>query len=168
MLRELRVRRSLQTPEQENLIMIAIHRTFAAAIACAALALPLSSAAAEDKTTQKPQKERVVIQVSDADPQKWNLALNNAKNVQTDLGADKTEIEIVAYGQGIGMLKADAVVANRIEDAVAAGVKVVACENTMKAQKITRDDMHRKVDYVAAGVVQLMRRQQQGYAYIRP
>jgi intracellular sulfur oxidation DsrE/DsrF family protein len=168
MLRELRVRRSLQTPEQENLIMIAIHRTFAAAIACVALVLPLSSAAAEDKTTQKPQKERVVIQVSDADPQKWNLALNNAKNVQTDLGADKTEIEIVAYGQGIGMLKADAVVANRIEDAVAAGVKVVACENTMKAQKITRDDMHRKVDYVAAGVVQLMRRQQQGYAYIRP
>ena len=148
--------------------MIAIHRTFAAAIACVALVLPLSSAAAEDKTTQKPQKERVVIQVSDADPQKWNLALNNAKNVQTDLGADKTEIEIVAYGPGIGMLKADAVVANRIEDAVAAGVKVVACENTMKAQKLSRDDMNRKVDFVAAGVVQLMRRQQQGYTYIRP
>ncbi|MCX7145597.1 MAG: DsrE family protein [Sulfuritalea sp.] len=148
--------------------MIAIHRTFAAAIACAAFALPLSSAAAEDKSAQKPQKERVVIQVSDADPQKWNLALNNAKNVQTDLGADKTEVEIVAYGPGIGMLKADAVVANRIEDAVAAGVKVVACENTMKAQKLSRDDMNRKVDFVAAGVVQLMRRQQQGYAYIRP
>lgn len=140
-----------------------ISRRLAAVIACAALALPLSSLAADE-----PKKERVVIQVSDADPQKWNLALNNAKNVQTDLGADKTEIEIVAYGPGIGMLKADAIVANRIEDAVAAGVKVVACENTMKAQKLTRDDMNRKVDYVAAGVVQLMRRQQQGYAYIRP
>ncbi len=143
--------------------MNCISRRFAAAIACAALALPLSSIAAEE-----PKKARVVIQVSDADPQKWNLALNNAKNVQTDLGADKTEVEIVAYGPGIGMLKADAVVANRIEDAVAAGVKVVACENTMKAQKISRDDMNRKVDYVAAGVVQLMRRQQQGYTYIRP
>ncbi len=143
--------------------MNSISRRLAAVIACAALALPLSSIAAEE-----PKKARVVIQVSDADPQKWNLALNNAKNVQTDLGADKTEVEIVAYGPGIGMLKADAIVANRIEDAVAAGVKVVACENTMKAQKITRDDMHRKIDYVAAGVVQLMRRQQQGYAYIRP
>ena len=143
--------------------MNCISRRFAAAIACAALALPLSSIAAEE-----PKKARVVIQVSDADPQKWNLALNNAKNVQTDLGADKTEVEIVAYGPGIGMLKADAVVANRIEDAVAAGVKVVACENTMKAQKISRDDMNRQVDYVAAGVVQLMRRQQQGYTYIRP
>lgn len=149
--------------------MIAIHRKLFAAIACAALALPLGSIAAEEPgKAVAAQKERVVIQVSDADPQKWNLALNNAKNVQVDLGADKTEVEIVAYGPGIGMLKADAIVANRIEDAVAAGVKVVACENTMKAQKLSRDDMNRKVDYVAAGVVELMRRQQQGYAYIRP
>ena len=143
--------------------MIAIHRTLVVAVAWAALVLPLNSAAAEEA-----KKERVVIQVSDADPQKWNLALNNAKNVQTDLGADKTEIEIVAYGPGIGMLKADALVANRVEDAVAAGVSVVACENTMKAQKLGRDDMNRKVDFVAAGVVELMRRQQQGYAYVRP
>jgi len=145
-----------------------IRCNFVAAIACLALALPLSSIAAEDKAAQKPQKERVVLQVSDADPQKWNLALNNAKNVQTDLGADKTEIEIVAYGPGIGMLKADAIIANRIEDAVASGVKVVACEITMKAQKLTRDDMNPKIDYVPAGVVELMHRQQQGYAYIRP
>ena len=88
--------------------------------------------------------------------------------MQADLGADKSEIEIVAYGPGIGMLKADAEVANRIEDAVGAGVKVVACENTMKAQKLSRDDMHGKVGYVMAGVVELMRRQQQGWAYLRP
>jgi len=158
--------------------MIAMHRKLAAAVACAALALPLSALAADEAkkpaatqkkaAAKKPQKERVIIQVSDADPQKWNLALNNAKNVQTDLGADKTEIEIVAYGPGIGMLKADALVANRVEEAVASGVKVVACENTMRNQKISRDDMHKSVEYVGAGVVELMRRQQQGYAYIRP
>jgi intracellular sulfur oxidation DsrE/DsrF family protein len=159
--------------------MYSIPRQLAAAIACAALALPLSALAADEPkkpvAAQKkkpaaimPQKERVVIQVSDADPQKWNLALNNVKNVQMDLGADKTEIEIVAYGPGIGMLKADALVANRIEEAVASGVKVVACENTMRNLKISRDDMHKNIEYVPAGVVQLMRRQQQGYAYIRP
>lgn len=146
--------------------MNAIRHTLA--LACAgALLVPAPFGLAADAMPAA-RKERVVIQVSDADPQKWNLALNNVKNVQTDLGADKTEIEIVAYGPGIGMLKADALVANRIEDAVAAGVKVVACENTMKAQKLSRDDMHKNISYVAAGVVQLMRRQQEGYAYIRP
>ena len=132
-------------------------------VAVLAFSAPLPALAAD-----APGKARVIFQVSDADPAKWNLALNNAKNVQTDLGAANTEIEIVAYGPGIGMLKADAEVANRIEDAVAGGVKVVACENTMKAQKLSKDDMQKNIGYVAAGVVELMRRQQQGWAYIRP
>jgi intracellular sulfur oxidation DsrE/DsrF family protein len=113
-------------------------------------------------------KARVIFQVSDADPAKWNLALNNIKNVQTDLGAANTEVEIVAYGPGIGMLKADAVIANRVIDAMAQGVKVVACENTMTNQKIKREDMIDKITYVKAGVVELMQKQREGWAYIRP
>jgi hypothetical protein len=30
-------------------------------------------------------KHKVIFQVSDNDPRKWNLALNNVKNVQDDL-----------------------------------------------------------------------------------
>ena len=109
-----------------------------------------------------------MIQVSDAEPAKWNLALNNARNIQTDLGAANVDIEIVAYGPGIGMLKSDSVVGNRIEEAGKAGVKVVACENTMHGQKLTHADMLSGIGYVPAGVVELMQRQQQGWAYIRP
>lgn len=141
------------------------HRFLAVLICCAGLALSPALRAADPAPAVK---ERVVIQVSDADPKKWHLALNNARNIQVDLGAERSEIEIVAYGPGIGMLKADAETANRIEDAVAAGVRVVSCENTMKAQKLSRDDMHGRIAYVPAGVVQIMRRQQQGYAYLRP
>jgi hypothetical protein len=114
------------------------------------------------------QRSRVVIQVSDAEPAKWNLALNNARNIQTDIGAANVDIEIVAYGPGIGMLKSDSVVGNRIEDAEKAGVRIVACENTMHGQKLTHADMLDSIGYVAAGVVELMQRQQQGWAYIRP
>ncbi|MFO1303342.1 MAG: DsrE family protein [Burkholderiales bacterium] len=117
---------------------------------------------------QAPARARVVMQVSDNDPGKWNLALNNAKNLQSDLGAANVDVEIVAYGPGIGMLKADSVVANRIGEALGAGVAIVACENTMRGQKLTKDDMLPKVGYVNAGVVELMQKQQQGWAYIRP
>lgn len=113
-------------------------------------------------------ESRVVIQVSDADPGKWNLALNNAKNLQTDLGAKNVDIEIVAYGPGIGMLKADSVVGNRIGEALGAGVKVVACENTMRGQKLEKPDMLNGIGYVAAGVVEIMRRQQEHWSYLRP
>ena len=140
-------------------------RLLALAACVLTLALPAAGLAADGAAAKK---EKVVFQVSDADPKKWNLTLNNAKNVQADLGRDRTEVEIVAYGPGIGMLTADSEVGNRIEEALASGVRVVACENTMKAQKLKRDDMLKGVGFVPAGVVELMKKQQEGYAYIRP
>ena len=113
-------------------------------------------------------KNRVVIQMSDGEPAKWNLALNNARNLQADLGAANVEIEIVAYGPGLGMLKRDSAVATRVDEALTSGVKIAACENTMRAQKLTQPDMLPSISYVGAGVVEIMERQQQGWAYIRP
>jgi len=114
-------------------------------------------------------RARIVLQVSDDDPKKWNLTLNNARNAQQDLGGPKNvDIEIVAYGPGINMLKMDAVTANRVTDAIKTGISIVACENTMGAQKIDKAEMNPSISYVPAGVIQLMRRQQQGWAYVRP
>jgi intracellular sulfur oxidation DsrE/DsrF family protein len=108
------------------------------------------------------------VQVSEADPARWNLVLNNVRNLQDELGADKVAVEIVAYGPGIGMLKLDAATNSRVTDAIKAGVAVQACENTMRNQKLVRADMHPNVTYVPAGVVQIIQRQQQGWAYLRP
>ena len=44
---------------------------------------------------------------------------------------------------------------------------VVACQNTMAAFKLTPADMLGEVGYVPSGVVEVMRKQQQGWAYIR-
>ncbi len=120
-------------------------------------------ASAHDET-----KSAVVIQVSDKDSGKWNLALNNAKNVQKDLGADKVQIQIVVYGPGISMLKSDATIANRVSEAVKSGIKIVACENTMKNLKLKHEDMNPDISYVPAGVTELMKKQMAGWAYIRP
>jgi len=128
-----------------------------------AVAVPLFAAAQE---AAKPT--RVVVQVSESDPARWNLVLNNVKNLQDDLGADKVAIEIVAYGPGIGMLKFDASTNSRVSDAIKSGVAVQACENTMRNQKLVRADMHPAVSYVSAGVVQIIRRQQEGWSYLRP
>ncbi|MDH5539322.1 MAG: DsrE family protein [Rhizobacter sp.] len=132
----------------------------------ALLAAPLTGAIAQTAAADKPHK--VVFQVSDSDPAKWNLALNNARNVQKDLGKDQVAIEIVAYGPGIGMLKMDSVAGTRVTQALSDGVSVVACENTMKAQKLAHADMLKDIGYVPAGVTTLMQRQKEGYSYIRP
>ncbi len=125
-----------------------------------------TSAQPVSATAQKRQK--LVLQVSDPEPAKWNLALNNAKNVQDELGASEVDIEIVAYGPGIGMLKLDSVSANRVADALKSGVRILACENTLRNQKVSRDEMLPTIGYVNAGVTQIMRRQAEGWAYVRP
>jgi intracellular sulfur oxidation DsrE/DsrF family protein len=113
-------------------------------------------------------RDKVIIQVSDSLPEKWNLALNNARNLQEAIGRDKVDVEIVAYGPGIEMFKMESEVGNKVDKAIAEGVKIVACQNTMKARKLTQSDMLTSIAYVPAGVVEIMRKQQQGWAYLRP
>jgi intracellular sulfur oxidation DsrE/DsrF family protein len=131
------------------------------------LLLPLTSfnAIAADAPATK---EKLVIQVSDGDASKWSLALNNAKNAQQDYGADKIDIEIVTYGPGIGMLKSDSTVAKRIEEAKQTGIILVACQNTMRAMKLTESDMLPNSSYVPSGIVEVIKKQRAGYTYIRP
>ncbi len=132
--------------------------------------LPTTSVAEQQKTMSHAEmaKKKVIIQVSDADPKKWALALNNAANVQEDLGKENVDVEIVAYGPGLGMLKLESEVGGRVKGALGDGVKVVACENTMRKQKLTQEDMLPNLGYAKAGVVELMSKQAEGYAYIRP
>ena len=128
----------------------------------------LIAAGAQGTVATAQKRHKLIIQVSDNDPAKWNLALNNAKNVQDDVGAANVDIAIVAYGPGIGMLKLDSPTASRVADTMKANVRVVACENTMRAQKITKDDMLPAISYVPAGVTEIMKKQGEGWAYLRP
>ena len=122
------------------------------------------AALASGKTTMS----HAVIQVSDGDPKKWNLALNNAQNMQAALGKDNIQIEIVAYGPGLRMLKADAKVAPRINAALDQNVQLSACGTTMKKMKVTKADLVGGVGVVPGGVIEIMKRQSEGWAYIRP
>jgi len=136
-------------------------RVFAMLGLIACLFVPLGAHAAG--------KPGVVIQMSENDPAKWNLALNNARNLITAMGgADKIDVEIVAYGPGLGMLKDGSAVGERLGGVLSEGVKLSACGNTMRAQKLTESDLHMGVQVVDAGVMEIMQRQQSGWSYIRP
>jgi intracellular sulfur oxidation DsrE/DsrF family protein len=138
----------------------------AALLVAAGVALPAPARA--QSAAQKSERYKVVLQVSDADPAKWNLALNNANNIQHDLGKDNVQIEIVAYGPGLGMLKAESKVADRLALALDNSIGLLACENTMRNTHVTKADMYGGISYVDAGVVHIMKREREGWAYVRP
>jgi intracellular sulfur oxidation DsrE/DsrF family protein len=132
-------------------------------------ALALAAAfGARAQCAPAPKNHRLVIQVTDNDPARWNMVLNNTRNAQEDVGAPDIDIEIVAYGPGIHMFRKDSAVGARIDEAVKHGVKFAACQNTMRGMKLTPEDMLPTVDYVPAGVTELMKKQEEGWTYLRP
>ena len=137
-------------------------RTFVAAGAAALVAIALPAAA-----QSQPTKNRALFQITDNDPARWNLILNNMANLRDGVGGEGAEIELVAYGPGLLMLKADSPVKERLAEALKSGVKINACQQTMRGMKFVPGDMVPDIGYVPSGVVEVMRKQQQGWAYIR-
>ncbi|MCF6190675.1 MAG: DsrE family protein [Cocleimonas sp.] len=116
-------------------------------------------------------KHKLVIQVSTDDPRTQKIAMNNAVNLQKLYGIDNVDIEIVAYGPGLGMLTQKSKYADRVKSLALQDIKFSACMNTMN--KIKKKTGHlpkltEGVGSVKAGVAQIMELQEQGYSYVRP
>ena len=141
--------------------------------ACGLLALLATAPAIAQKTgagatagNKQATQNRMVFQVNEDDSRKWNTVLANLNNVQEELG--KVEVAVVVIGPALGMLKADALTANKVQDAMSAGVRFVACGNSMQAQQLSRDDLIAGIAITKAGYVEIHRLQRQGWTYLNP
>ena len=114
---------------------------------------------------------KLVIQVSSGDPATQSMALNNAVNVQKELGLDNVIIEIVAYGPGLSLLRPDSPASERVPSLAMQNITFSACGNTMHSieEKTGKPViLVEGVQIVKAGVVRIMELQEQGYSYVRP
>ena len=118
----------------------------------------------------------LAIHVDDNDKGKMNIALNNAANVTKYYAAkgEKVEIEIVAYGPGLHMYRADT---SPVKTRIAAmsleheNLKFSACGNTLNGMTKKEGKMPELISeatVVPSGVVRLMELQEEGWTYLRP
>jgi intracellular sulfur oxidation DsrE/DsrF family protein len=112
-------------------------------------------------------KFRVVMQVSNPEPRGWNQALNTSLALTKNAGRSNVEIRIVANGMGIGMLKENSPAAKLVAAALAQGVTVLACGETMKALQLEKEDMLPNIGYVPGGLIEILERQNEGWRYIK-
>jgi intracellular sulfur oxidation DsrE/DsrF family protein len=119
---------------------------------------------------------RMVVQVSRDDAEGMNFALNNlmASKQLFDREGEPFRAELVAYGPGIAMLRADtSPVKERIESARSAipGLVLSMCGNAKAAAEASEGRPVPPlpgVGIVPSGVVRVLQLQEQGWAYIRP
>lgn len=120
------------------------------------------------KTTSSAQARQILFQVNNSDPSGWIALLDNVNKVQQAAGDVPLTVEIVVYGQGIYMMKADSVVAARVQQVIKAGAEVKICENTMRSKHLSHKDMQLNLSYVPSGVVEVLDKQRKGYVYSQP
>jgi uncharacterized protein len=142
------------------------------AVAVISIAFVVSALAADARP------HRVTIQIDQNDPQVMNLVLNNATNVIEHYRGknEDVDIDIVAYGPGLHMLRADTSPVQdrikRLKDMVFPGkIQFSACNNTKQGMEKTEGhaiSVVPEASIVPSGVVHLMELQEQGWSYVRP
>lgn len=117
--------------------------------------------------TTETEQYKVVFQLTSDNPQTWKVLLNNLNNTLADLG-DNTEIEVVTHSDGIAFLTLEKNTETaEIEALVKRGVRFLACENTMQKKDVQQSDLNPFAQIISSGIAHIIKRQNQGWAYIR-
>ncbi len=112
---------------------------------------------------------QAVVHVNFPDTGRQGAGLKNIENVLRELGAAGGTFVVVCHGAGIGLVEAArSDHREAVQALVARGVGFVACRNTMKQKSIQPEDLIAGVTTVPSGALEVIRRQQAGFAYFRP
>ena len=116
-------------------------------------------------------EHRLALQLSEREPHRQDLVLSVANNVLKAYGPDKVAIEVVAFGPGIDLARADSPRRAAVDSLVSQGVRFDVCLNTVETisrETGQRPALNPHAIPVEAGVVQLMTLAEAGYILVRP
>jgi intracellular sulfur oxidation DsrE/DsrF family protein len=157
-------------------MMLARRQALLAALAFGAAAClgagPGLAQGAPPALADKPFAEhRLALQLSDRDPHKQALVLSVAYNLLKYYGPDKIAIEVVAFGPGIDLLRANAAERAKVDSLISQGVVFDVCMNTVET--IEREtgkpvELNPKAVHVVAGVARILELTEKGFTLVRP
>jgi len=112
---------------------------------------------------------RAIVHVTDGEPDKWTRVIGYVRGLESTAERADLAVAVVVQGLALDMLKADSPVAKAVGEAMGRGVEVVACEYSMKVRNLTRAQLTPSVvSFVPFGGIEIIRRQNAGWAYLRP
>lgn len=136
-----------------------------------ALSNNINAQSVKDQSTKDPRAAsyksmKIVFQLTSADTiihQTLMHQLTNYLGVAPDL-----KIEVVCHGGGLEMLvKSSSVVQDQIKAFADKGVTFVACEFAMKKKQVTKDQLVAGAGSVMSGVLEIAKKQKEGWSYIK-
>jgi intracellular sulfur oxidation DsrE/DsrF family protein len=109
---------------------------------------------------------KIVFQLTSADTLIHQNLMSQLKNYWSV--APDTKFEVVCHSGGLNMLvKKNSVVQNEIKMYADKGVSFLACEFAMKKRGVTKDQLVDGAGTVISGVLEIAKKQQEGWSYIK-
>jgi uncharacterized protein len=117
--------------------------------------------------SQKKTKEhKVVFHLSTGDTLAYRALTKQLSNVLVIW--PKAKIEVVMHNKGLGMvMRGKSQFEGEMNALIEKGVGFFVCENSMKQQKLLKDQIFEKALYVPSALVEIIEKQEQGWSYIK-
>lgn len=110
---------------------------------------------------------KVIFVITSPDRDEWPVVTTLADHFLAGIKPEPADVEVLSYGPSIPILAKGSPVAKEIADLEKQGVHFVACGNAMRAHHIAEADLLPGVTSVPSGVVELVRKQEAGYIYVK-
>lgn len=114
--------------------------------------------------------EKVVFHIDEDRSETLLMALGNIENFLAALPAETPAVVVVANGNAVKLLRSHDAESyqRRIATLVQAGVRFLVCHNALKKLGIRPEELLTECAVIPAGIVEVVRLQGMGYAYVKP
>ena len=137
----------------------------------AVIALGVAPAAATH-SKEYPKKHKIFYHLNEAGNAKAIAVLTNMQNHVDTVGWQNIEaLELVVHGPAVKTFLArdlDPEVRGKLEKLMAGGLRIDACQITLKRQKLELRELLEGLTAVPSGVARVMELQELGYTYVKP
>ena len=101
--------------------------------------------------------------------EKWDLLITNVENLLKGIDIKDSQVEIVANSKAVMRYRKDFESDNTgLEELEKKGISVIACNNALNSLKIEKEMLYPYVKIVPIGVKEIIEKQLDGYAYVKP
>jgi len=110
---------------------------------------------------------RVLFHLDEGSAFRLKLTLSNIRNLFADF--EVVEVECVVNGAGVKLFQTPT--ANELEvikTLAGRGVCFLVCQHSLAVYGLSKESMLEVVDFVPSGVGELVKKQAEGWAYIKP
>jgi len=98
------------------------------------------------------------------------MALGNMENLLKEVPAEEASIYLVANGVAVKLFQLECATRyiSRVENLSDVGVRFLVCNNSLRNLGIDHDELLGSCEIVPAGILELIRLQVEGCAYVKP